>query len=453
MCQSCLSDLDVTVREQAFILLSDLLVIFSHRMAQGELSHLQSLVYRPEQSLQAELAGFLVDHVFTEPDDEEDGDEAQKISVLHHRRILLAGYCKLILYNVLQLRSASDIFRHYVKFYTDYGDLIKETLNRSRVINKMESTRTLLLSLTQVYTELCQEGGASPPHRTSRRFLEMRELARRFSLLFGPDQVRNREAIVLLHKEGIKFSFRGSHVPALPSHNLPFLDVLSELSPKLLKQDKRALLQYLDQTSQQCLPPQGEEDLWGPLLAYKRSLSTDSDPTSPNSHVGARRRGEGGKSRPLGPAEPPPSKKRRSKDAAEESIGTMEMGDGPRRPPLLTSTLLIERAPPTHEGRREEEEEEEEGSETDFQPSLSWVGMRRPLWTPSSSHRLRSQASSTATRSNFTPSSGLHRLSLMEEEEEDILIEEEESSEGSAVGEARLPDLLDSAILDSEDDL
>ena len=95
--------------------------------------------------------------------------------------MLLAGFCKLIIYGVLELSAASDVFKHYTKvtvhqggsllsrcptvptapwahralslppqFYSDYGDIIKETLNLTRQIDRQEWARTLLLSLQQV---------------------------------------------------------------------------------------------------------------------------------------------------------------------------------------------------------------------------------------------------------------------------------------------------------------
>lgn len=90
--------------------------------------------------------------------------------------MLLAGFCKLIIYDVLELSAASDVFKHYAKvggmqeacpagpatargyqalspppqFYSDYGDIIKETLNCTRQIDRQEWARTLLLSLQQV---------------------------------------------------------------------------------------------------------------------------------------------------------------------------------------------------------------------------------------------------------------------------------------------------------------
>ncbi|KAG9470087.1 hypothetical protein GDO78_018919, partial [Eleutherodactylus coqui] len=338
-CQTLLTDTHCSVREQTFKLLSDLLVIFSDPIGRGDRSYLQTLSYSPDLPLQVELAGFLVDHVFTNSEDEDSGDEDYKIQRLHERRILLAGYCKLILYNTLELRFASDVFKYYIKYYTDYGDIIKETLSRSRRVSKEESTRTILLCLTQAYTGLSSEED-SPDRHFSQPFLEIRDLARRFSLLLGPDQIRNREDIVLLHKEGIKFSVRLSPWSA---KNLLFLDVLSEFSPKLLKQDKAALLHYLEQTFQHCVPPEQATHInedsnvtWAPLRAYKKSLGTDtvSSPTPGPRRAKARRQARS-------PLISPISKKRRFSRAGDSSSVLTDEEDA--HPPFMSSTLLRKR--------------------------------------------------------------------------------------------------------------
>lgn len=109
-------------------------------------------------------------------------------------------------------------------------------------------------------------------------FLHIKELARRFSLTFGWDQVKSRESVAMIHKyvlntcvpivnsfgtlklhgknlpvlslnfflafakrEGIEFAFQGAaeiEGKFLPP-NLKFLIILSEFSNKLLKPDKR----------------------------------------------------------------------------------------------------------------------------------------------------------------------------------------------------------------------
>lgn len=73
----------------------------------------------------------------------------------------------------------------------------------------------------------------------------LQELAKRFALSFGLDAIKNREAITALHREGILFAVeRAESVedPTGPPHNLPFLEILTEFTNKLLKQDKRIVL-------------------------------------------------------------------------------------------------------------------------------------------------------------------------------------------------------------------
>ncbi|XP_069804743.1 cohesin subunit SA-3 [Dendropsophus ebraccatus] len=435
MCQSLLSDLHCNVREQAFKLLSDLLVIFGDHIGHGDRSHLQTLSCSPDLTLQAELAGFLVDHVFTNFEDEDIEDESEKLQQLHERRVLLAGYCKLILFNTLDLRFASEVFKYYVKYYTDYGDIIKEALSRSRRMSKEGSTRAILLCLTQAYTGLILED-VSPDRRFSQPFLEIRDLARRFSLLLGPDQVRNREDVLLLHKEGIKFSLRPPAGAAWSPENVLFLDILSEFSPKLLRQDKASLLQYLEETCQLCIPPEQAvegDETWAPLHAYKKSLGTDVErsPSTPRTRRTRERR------QAHSPWFSPLSKRRRfSKEVSSSDLGEEEEGG---QSPLMSSTMLRRRvatpAPADDRG----------GSDSDFDTSQSFT-VRRPLLPARTLQR-------TQEENPFALRSSLHRLSLREEEEEgELVIDDRESSMTSSAGEQEEPpDLLDSAILDSEE--
>lgn len=49
---------------------------------------------------------------FIEGDEE---DEANKIEALHKRRNLLAAFSKLIIYDIVDMPAAADIFKHYMK--------------------------------------------------------------------------------------------------------------------------------------------------------------------------------------------------------------------------------------------------------------------------------------------------------------------------------------------------
>ncbi|XP_062454879.1 cohesin subunit SA-3 [Rhea pennata] len=444
LCQSCLSDVDPGVREQAFVVLSDLLLVFGPQLTRDGREALEPLAVLPDAGLQSQLAGFLMDHVFNhvfsheelasgEPEDSE-----SHIEGLHRRRVLLAGFCKLIIYNVLELSAASDVFKHYAKFYGDYGDIIKETLNCTRQINRQEWARTLLLSLQQLMTELLLQQG--PEIRAAAAFLEIRDLARRFSLLFSLHQLRNRLALLSVHKEGIQFAFQEPPGPGPEPQplNLPFLEVLSEFSPRLLQPDKALILAYLDKMCrEQRWPAAAADDPWPSLEVYRSSLQPQDDASSVSA-----------------PRQPPGSAaKRRRLDASSERTDSSLQLSSRLASPALTSTALRG----SHQAPRPRPPRRDRGSDSDSarrrQPPLG-VGPRLPGFF--------SRSSSVSRQGSRTD-----RLSLMEEEEateeEEAMIEEESSEEEAPQPrralhpqqlrqqQQQLRDLFDSTILGIED--
>jgi cohesin complex subunit SA-1/2 len=100
---------------------------------------------------------------------------------------------------------------------------------------------TMCLSLTKAFEEL-QVTTNYQISRASQEFGDIKELAKRFALSFGLDAIKNREAVTALHRAGILFAVKDSTVddPNVP-RNLAFLDVLTEFTNKLLKQDKKVV--------------------------------------------------------------------------------------------------------------------------------------------------------------------------------------------------------------------
>uniref|UniRef100_A0A8C2KRU9 Cohesin subunit SA n=1 Tax=Cyprinus carpio TaxID=7962 RepID=A0A8C2KRU9_CYPCA len=272
VCQQCLSNVNTPVKEQAFMLLCDLLMIFSHQLTTGSREGLQPLVFNPDSSLQNELLNFILDHVFIDQDDEnqsiegDEEDEANKIEALHKRRNLLAAFSKLIIYDIVDMPAAADIFKHYMKYYNDYGDIIKETLSKTRQTDKILCAKTLILSLQQLFNELIQDQGPNLD-RTSSHVSGIKELARRFALTFGLDQIKTREAVATLHKDGIEFAFKYQNPkgPEYPPPNLAFLEVLFGLRHSYL--EKFMTEQMMER----------REDIWLPLISYRNSLLTGGD--------------------------------------------------------------------------------------------------------------------------------------------------------------------------------
>uniref|UniRef100_A0A665VDQ7 Cohesin subunit SA n=1 Tax=Echeneis naucrates TaxID=173247 RepID=A0A665VDQ7_ECHNA len=338
MCQRYLTNVNTAVKEQAFTILCDLLLIFSHQMVSGGREHLEPLVYSPEDSLQSELLSFILNHVFIDQDDDtnstdgQQDDEAVKIEALHKRRNLLAAYCKLIIYCVVEMKTGADIFKQYMRYYNDYGDIIKETMSKTRQIDKIQCAKTLILSLQQLFNEMLSELGHGFD-RSSSAFCGIKELARRFSLTFGLDQVKTRDAIAMLHKDGIEFAFKepspqGEGGPPL---NLAFLDILSEFSSKLMRQDKRTVHMYLERfmTFQMALQ---REDCWLPLISYRNSLQAGGDDDTMSVMSGYSSRGSSIRSKKT----KPPAESSSSSEVWQQSMQTPVMMPSPH----LTSTAM-----------------------------------------------------------------------------------------------------------------
>uniref|UniRef100_A0A672UJG3 Cohesin subunit SA n=1 Tax=Strigops habroptila TaxID=2489341 RepID=A0A672UJG3_STRHB len=362
---------------KAFMLLCDLLMIFSHQLMTGGREGLQPLVFNPDSGLQSELLSFVMDHVFIDQDDEnqsmegDEEDEANKIEALHKRRNLLAAFSKLIIYDIVDMHAAADIFKHYMKYYNDYGDIIKETLSKTRQIDKIQCAKTLILSLQQLFNELVQEQGPNLD-RTSAHVSGIKELARRFALTFGLDQIKTREAVATLHKDGIEFAFKYQNQKGqdYPPPNLAFLEVLSEFSSKLLRQDKKTVHSYLEKfLTEQMM--ERREDVWLPLISYRNSLVTggEDDRMSVNSGSSSSKassvRNKKGR---------PPLHKKRVEGFVlflDESLEGSWLNrnenihtPGTLQAPQLTSTVLRENT--RQMGEQIQEHESEQGSEQDF---------------------------------------------------------------------------------------
>ncbi|NXH48785.1 STAG2 protein, partial [Dicaeum eximium] len=281
ICTCFLHHKEKDIREKAFMILCDWLLILSHLDSNNNEEAAGLLGYLPNTPLQEKLFSFIQKHVFMDGEEEkkdltEEGkDETCKLDDLHKKRSLLAAYCKLIVYNVVEMTAAAEIYKYYVKTYSDFGDIIKETLSKTRYNNKIQSAKTLILCLQQLFqTHAESQDSSNGVDFSSPSFANIKELARRFSLTFGWDQVKSRESIAMIHKEGIEFAFQGAtgaDGKCLPP-NLSFLLIITEFSNKLLKPDKRLVYSYLQRYITEPLPCRGDE--WQPLVWYRNSLLT-----------------------------------------------------------------------------------------------------------------------------------------------------------------------------------
>ncbi|XP_026233171.1 cohesin subunit SA-2 isoform X2 [Anabas testudineus] len=293
---SCLSHSDNNVRQQAFLGVCDVLTAHSYQLHVWDPTSFGPLLYTPSPKLQRALLTFVCAHAFAGRDCESqsrvsESSEVERLDDLHRRRNLLAAFCKLIVHGVLEMSVAAEVFMYYMKYYNDFGDIIKETMCRTRQMDKIESARTLVLSLQQLFMHLKKEqesgGQAHPGVQT---FTSIKELARRFALTFG-DLVKFRECVVVIHRNGIEFVFQEfNQTPETPTPPyLSYLTILSEFSSKLLKPDKKTVFSYLQKHTAEHIIDHREE-CWQPLIYYRASLLAAAEVDDAGSYVSSDRK-------------------------------------------------------------------------------------------------------------------------------------------------------------------
>ncbi|CAI9736491.1 cohesin subunit SA-1 isoform X1 [Octopus vulgaris] len=436
------------VSEEAYITICDLLIVFSKHL--GENALLKALIYEPDKNLQAQLCGFLSEKVFVEDDDEE-MDENVKIEELHKKRNFLAAFCKLVVYNITSIRTAADMFKHYMKFYNDYGDIIKATLSKAREINKVATAKTLAFSLTQLFKEVQAEQPVID--RSSDSFQAIKELARRFSLSFGLDQVKNREAVAAMHKEGILFSLTPVSNAADPKGmppNLSFLEILCEFTNKLMKQDKKTVLNYLDKHLPMGVPTDRSDNESQPLIAYRNSLVQGEHEIHPITLRQATQKRYGTKRKTDTASgdetmDAAALAKEASNRAAAAAAASAVIAAAQASTTLSTPHLPV---PPTPKRRKLEEDadntnnttrETERGSEDDFQDTISDVTQLSQMnWLDSSKQSDLQQRIETSNYSHLRPPN-MSSLENVSEEGESHMNEFDNSDVVSARGRAHHP--------------
>jgi cohesin complex subunit SA-1/2 len=131
-------------------------------------------------------------------------------------------------------------------------------LGKARENNKVNCAKSMAESLIIKFKEIRQlQNNESVINRATVEFHSLKELAKRFALSFGLDALKNREAVTSLHREGILLAvnpLENPDDPNAPPPNLSFLEILTEFSNKLLKQDKKVVLNYLDKRIEGATP-------------------------------------------------------------------------------------------------------------------------------------------------------------------------------------------------------
>ncbi|KAL6727688.1 hypothetical protein Aduo_009542 [Ancylostoma duodenale] len=261
--------------ELAFQCLNDLLILFNEELkSHGD--HLEPLIVRLDNDFILKMQSFVNDNVFTPPSEDTQLDQQQQVELMHMKRSLLAQYCKMVLHGVFPIKDAAFVLRYYCEYYSDFGDILKQLLYKCRDLNFVACAKAVTRALTDVYENIRMNTGLEFVDPLSDAFHQLRDLAKRFAVAFGNDHLKNREAVAVVHRDGIQFALMGydlnRKVGANKPINITFLEVIIEFSAKLIRQDKTAVMRYLERHGPPSLPS-SKDSTWEPYLLYRNSLA------------------------------------------------------------------------------------------------------------------------------------------------------------------------------------
>ncbi|XP_026461245.1 cohesin subunit SA-2-like [Ctenocephalides felis] len=202
------------------------------------------------------------------------GKHEENESQVNKCREVLECYSKLIDFNIIPSANAEFILKYCVKCEKCYGNIIKKIVTIMCRLNRRNCTLTMFLILSKIYVEVERSLGKDYVlDNNVEEFAELKTLAARLAELLGTNELENRHAVGMLHKDGILFAVGQSTRPNEPPDQIPFLAVLSKFSKKLNEEDRNSVYQFLQTKLKTCLPstiPPGY--MWAPYKIYRRSL-------------------------------------------------------------------------------------------------------------------------------------------------------------------------------------
>ncbi|XP_063966958.1 cohesin subunit SA-1-like [Lytechinus pictus] len=170
-------------------------------------------------------------------------------------------------------------------------------------------------------------------------------------------------------REGIQFSLTPLEDPTneyAPPPNVGYLEILTEFSSKLMRQDKRTVLQYLDKNLKEGMTEQEGEE-WAPLRIYRHSLLQgdliERPPEIPRVQKMGKKQAKGMKRKMGLHGDESSNDQWLSRDAHMNVTGAAKRLRGDEETSLQGSDRDFEH--PMHQEVDEEDEEEEDEEEED----------------------------------------------------------------------------------------
>ncbi|XP_041450501.1 cohesin subunit SA-1 isoform X2 [Drosophila obscura] len=246
----------------AATIICDLFVLFGYHLQQHTNAAVRAVMYQPTIQEFELLEDHLMQHLFNaEP---EELQQEQAFDELQKKRLALAGYCKLVAFNVVPVMRFRFVLQFYDKFYDTFGDLMRSAMEKALDINATNYGMTLMHTCMRVFSRV-QKGQES--------LEDLLKLCNRLAETLNSDLLKSRKAVLALHRAGIYFASQRQEdsVAGAPPDMLLFLSVLEVFVPQLLSQDKIVILKLL-RTKIPAELPSCRREQWKPLECYRMSL-------------------------------------------------------------------------------------------------------------------------------------------------------------------------------------
>ncbi|XP_034657913.1 cohesin subunit SA-1 [Drosophila subobscura] len=247
----------------ALTTICDLFVLFGYHLQQHTSAAVRSLMYQPTIEDFELLEAHLMMHLF-EAEEPKELLQEHAFDELHKKRQALAGYCKLVAFNVVPVMRFRFVLQFYDKFYDAFGDLMRSAMEKALDVNATNYGMTLMHTCLLVFSRVMNG---------EEQLEDLLKLAKRLAETLSGDLLNSRKGVLALHRAGIYFAAQRQEnsLVGSPPQSLLYLSVLEKFVLQLLSQDKIVILKLLSEQIPAELPSCRREE-WKPLECYRTAL-------------------------------------------------------------------------------------------------------------------------------------------------------------------------------------
>ncbi|XP_049834817.1 cohesin subunit SA-2-like [Schistocerca gregaria] len=253
-------DVKVSVKDEIFLILCDFLHAFGEKATRAH--GFAVLTCAPDSQLQSDINRLIQERLLA---DEDSFNETSGDGLLKTRsnmcKMILAGYCKLIIYDVLPLTPVPYLLLYYCKFQ-DCEDIVIYMMDRLLEIESAGFGLSIIKSLKVLYSYIRKE------ENWHEGLGELKALCNKIYGALKKHPQKSEAAIQVIHLNGINYVAEQNDVIS----HLSFLELLSEFCKQISDGLSKVIFNHLEQK----IPAPDTRtaaDEWSSYKIYKTALA------------------------------------------------------------------------------------------------------------------------------------------------------------------------------------